>query len=117
MAVEHVGDENAGFSTESDLGAAMIRVRGWGFWSAELGVAFGDKVFAAGRKMVRGRLLLDFGNLKPMREEGQASLKTVFAALPLFHFSIASRNHLVKLQCMRLATEQGLKNVDFVENI
>ena len=117
MALEYVGDENAGFSTEPDPTASVVRVRGWGFWNAELGVAFGGKVFAACRSVVQGRVLLDFGDLKPMREEGQESLRTVFTALPQFRFSIMSRNHLVKLQCMRLATEEGLKTVDFVENL
>jgi hypothetical protein len=117
VAVDYVGDEKAGFCTEPDLNAAVVRVRGWGFWSAELGVTFGGKVLAACRTMPQGTMLLDFSDLKPMRDEGQESLRSVFAALPRFRFSMASRNHLVKLQCLRLATEGGVKNIEFVEKI
>ena len=115
MTVELVGDKNAGFSTDPDPQASVIRVRGWGFWSAELGVAFGGKVFAACRNLEGGLLLLDFGDLKPMRDEGQESLRTVFTGLPQFRFSIATKNHLLKLQCMRLATAQAVKHIEFVE--
>lgn len=105
-----VGDELAGFSVDF-APSDGVRVRGWGFWSAEVAAAFAGAVLEACRAQPRGAALtLDFADLKPMRDEGQQSVSRVLRAAPSLgvgSISIATTNPLTRLQFVRLASESG----------
>src|SRR5688572_9109580 len=108
--MERVGDEQAGFSVDP-VPSEGVRVKGWGFWSVEVASAFAGAVLEACRAQRRGApLLLDFADLKPMRDEGQQALSRVLRAAPSLGagtISIVTTNPLTRLQLVRLATESG----------
>jgi hypothetical protein len=108
------GDANAGFSAEfvSELG--VIRVRGWGFWSASVSTSFPTAVYEVCKASPKGSLLvMDMNELKPLREEGQKSFGDVLRMLPglgVARTSIVTTSQLTRLQLLRLVTECGMKN-------
>ena len=104
--MERTGDELAGYSIEFDAVANAVRVRGWGFWNAEVAASFGGKVTEACANRPRvASIQLEVTGLKPMREEGQRSFVSLLTALPktVTLTVVATGNHLTKLQLMRLA--------------
>jgi len=107
-----VGDEKAGFSVDFDAASAAVRVRAWGFWSAAVAAAFCSTIEAACRDRGPGLTLqIDMNELKPMREEGQASFSALVTLLPRLGVARAtatSTNQLTKLQLLRIASE-GVK--------
>lgn len=107
-----VGDEKSGFSVDFDASSATVRVRGWGFWSPAVAAAFCPAVENACRDRAAGlTLVMDMNDLKPMREEGQASFSTLVTLLPrlgITKASATSTNQLTKLQLLRVASE-GVK--------
>jgi hypothetical protein len=109
--MDRIGDDQAGFSVGYDPVRGIILVIAWGFWNAEVAMAFAAKVVSAcrERKGATG-LLLDMRDLKPMREEGQRSFASLVRSLPglgVFRTTVVTTSHLTKLQLMRLATENG----------
>ncbi|HTJ81748.1 MAG TPA: hypothetical protein VL400_08475 [Polyangiaceae bacterium] len=107
-----VGDEKAGFSVDFDASAATVRVRAWGFWSPAVAAAFCPAIETACRDRAAGlTLAMDMNELKPMREEGQASFSALVTLLPRLGIAKAtatSTNQLTKLQLLRVAAE-GVK--------
>jgi hypothetical protein len=116
--MERVGDELAGFSFGDDEGRGIFQVTGWGFWNAELAIAFGAKIPVAVRQRVGSkRLVFDMSNLKPMRDEGQEACAKVFrslAGLGVTSMTVVTVSHLMRLQLMRLVTESGAVNVQWL---
>ena len=113
-----IGDDQAGFSAVFDPAVSAIRVRGWGFWSAEVATAFAGTVVEACQAGPKGKtLLMDMTGLKPMRDEGQQSFGKLMARLPklgVARVTVAIDNPLTKLQLLRLVTEHGRKeSVEF----
>jgi hypothetical protein len=115
--MQRYGDDDAGFSILPDTGGG-VRVVGWGFWTAELAHSFDKAVLSACRQVNAGRLTLDMGQLKPMREEGQQAFASLFSMLKLVgvaEASVRTESHLTKLQLLRIARESGPKDsVQFV---
>ena len=109
--MDRIGDDQSGFSIRYDPVDGRIEVTGWGFWNVEVATTFATTVMAA----LRGRpeakqLLLDMGELKPMREEGQKSFANLIRALPSLGVTrahIATTSQLTELQLVRIATETG----------
>jgi hypothetical protein len=116
--MERVGDDLAGFSFGYDGAQDTFEVIAWGFWNADLAIAFGVKIPAALRQRVAtNRLVFDMSNLKPMRDEGQESCANVFRSLSglgVASTSVITTSHLTKLQLMRLATGSGAVNVQWL---
>jgi hypothetical protein len=109
--VERVGDDTAGFSFSFEARPPVLRVRGWGFWSVEVAAAFGSKLKEACRHHPAGTALhLDMRDLKPMREEGQASFGALLQAagrLGIAEVVIATQSSMTKLQLARIAADHA----------
>ena len=90
-------------------------MRGWGFWSREIAEAFDSTVSQVCRTSPhRAPLLMDLTELKPLREEGQQSFGALVGLLRVLGVGrtvIATSSQLTKLQLLRLASEQGMKDV------
>jgi hypothetical protein len=116
--MDRVGDEHAGFSFGYDASRDIFEVIAWGFWNADMALAFGVEVLAALRRRFGSkRLALDMSDLKPMRDEGQQSCANLFRALSDLGVTstiIVTTSHLTKLQLMRLATESGAVDVQWL---
>jgi hypothetical protein len=101
------GTDADGFSITFDEPSRLLRVRAYGFWSPEVAATFAASVIEACRPPRRPKeLVVDAADLKPQREEGQAALRSVFAALPglgIGRASVLTGNALTKLQLLRLA--------------
>ena len=109
MSERRFGDEQAGFTLGHDDGG-IIHSRAWGFWSAETGRAFGTIMLDACRQSNAVRLVLDMSELKPMREEGQASFAKLVGALTslgIGRLTVILTSQLMKLQLLRIAGEVG----------
>jgi hypothetical protein len=109
--MDRTGDDLAGFSVRYDPVDGRTEVTGWGFWSVEVATNFATKVMTALRERPEAKaLLLDLGELKPMREEGQKSFANLLRALPALGITrthIVTTSSLTKMQLMRIATETG----------
>lgn len=108
--VTSVGNEEAGYSVDYDAASASVRVRAWGFWTAEVAQGFGRAVQSGCAHRPKGTSLwMDMVDLKPMREEGQASFAEIVEALGRWGFActIHTGSHLTKLQLLRIVTERG----------
>jgi hypothetical protein len=116
--MDRVGDEHAGFSFGYDTAQDIFEVIAWGFWNADMAIAFGVKIPAALRQRIGSkRLALDMSGLKPMREEGQQSCANLFRALSelgVTSTTVVTTSHLTKLQLVRLATESGAVEVQWL---
>jgi hypothetical protein len=112
---QRMGDEQAGFSVSFDATTSTVRVRAWGFMSPEVAGAFGVLVRDACRSSPRrSALVMDMNELKPMRDEGQASFCKLMEALPSLHMSsttVLVTSQLVKLQLLRLANQTAAKGL------
>jgi len=101
------GTDADGFSITFEEPSQLLRVRAYGFWPPEVAAAFAASVLQACQPPRRAReLVVDAADLKPQREEGQAALRSVFAALPrlgIGRASVLTGNALTKLQLLRLA--------------
>jgi hypothetical protein len=109
------GTDADGFSITFEEHSRSLRIRTYGFWSSELAATFAASVVEACRAPRRAsEVFVDASDLKPQREEGQAALKTVFAALPglgIGRASVFTGNALTKLQLMRLANAGPAKGI------
>jgi len=112
--MKKVGNDQAGFSVVFDAEARAVRVRAWGFWSADVATAFAKTIVDVCLGTPKGGVLfLDMTGFKPMRDEGQASFGTLMAALPklgILRAIVTVDNPLTKLQLLRLVTEHGRKD-------
>jgi len=107
MANSRFGGDAAGFSVEYDAKGQALRVRGWGFWTAEIGRSFGVAVLDAyeAHHGVR-QVVMDMLDLKPMREEGQVSFAHVVNTLAekgATRVLVTVSSQLTRLQLLRLA--------------
>ena len=111
--VQRMGDDQAGFSVTFDATMAAVRVRAWGFMSPEVAGAFGILVRDTCRVSPKqSALVMDMTELKPMRDEGQASFRILMDALPSLHMSsttVLVTSQLVKLQLLRIANQTAAK--------
>ncbi len=112
--VRSFGDTEAGFSTEHDASARVVRVRTWGFWRLEVATLFARNVAtdcrAAGLPL---GLLIDVIQLLPQRDEGQAAfgeLMTVARGLGLRGTVVVGSNIITKMQLLRIAKERGVRD-------
>jgi len=116
MTMHRVGDDTAGYSVDATAGGIVITA--WGFWRPEVATAFAGVVAEACRGQPRGlTLTLDMRELKPMREEGQRSFAHVarsLRGLGISRTTIVTMNPLTKLQLVRLVTESGAADVEWV---
>jgi hypothetical protein len=107
--MQRVGDDGAGFSVDVDVAANAIRVRAWGFWTADVAAEFRTIVSDACRNRPRGAsLAFDMTELKPMRDEGQKAFGSVLAALPrlgITNATVSTGSQLTKLQLLRISGE------------
>jgi hypothetical protein len=107
--MQRVGDETSGFSVDVDMAANAVRVKAWGFWSADIAAEFRIVVPDACRNRPRGTsIAFDMTALKPMRDEGQQAFGSVLAALPrlgITDTTVSTSSQLTKLQLLRLAGE------------
>jgi hypothetical protein len=105
------GDDANGFSAEVDALAAVVRVAGWGFWNPEVARHFGSSVLDVCLQNPKVKeVVLDMRDLKPMRDEGQDSLRTLMASLPrlgIARATLITASHLTKLQLLRIVKESG----------
>jgi hypothetical protein len=116
LTSETFGDAAAGFEIRVDASAKIVAVKSWGFWDRETGSTFSPRVIRACRSIAAAQLLIDARELKPMRDEGQASFVTLLRALPNLRVSVTVRSHLVKLQFLRISQEQkAQERVEIVE--
>src|SRR5262252_1807029 len=116
--MKRFGDEKAGFSAAYEAMAGVIRVRAWGFWSAEVSAAFEPAVTEVCKSSPKGLpLQLEMAALKPLREEGQRSFGALIRALPGLgtgRVTISTASQLTKLQLLRLVAEHGsTQSIDF----
>jgi len=115
--MQRVGDETAGFSVDFPLTGGTL-VTAWGFWSVEIAAVFSTSVGAACRGPQRRQsLMLDMRELKPMREQGQQAVRDLLRLLPslgISRVSVLTTNPLTKLQLVRLATEMGAGNIEWI---
>lgn len=110
QGMTRAGDEEAGFSIERAFGE--LRVRAWGFWSAELASEFDHATVSE----VQGsqnlaQVWLDVGNLKPMRDEGQrawSSFLFLLHAAGVRSIKTIEPPPITKLQMMRLCRGVGV---------
>lgn len=108
--MKRAGDEEAGFSVERAFGE--LRVRAWGFWSAELATQFDHATVSE----VQGgpslaQVWLDVGSLKPMRDEGQRawlSFLCLLYAAGVRSIKTIEPPPITKLQMMRLCRSVGV---------
>lgn len=119
--MDPVGDAQSGFSIGYDPITGTIKVKAWGFWSADVGEQFGERVAEACRRRLTGsRLFLDMTDLKPMRDEGQrafGALVRALGSLGIARTSIVTTSHMTKLQLVRLATEYGGTGIEWITNL
>lgn len=114
----HFGDSEAGFSVEHDPITRTVRVDGWGFWSPEVAVEFGDAVIEACRNTPDARdMVMNMARLKPLRDEGLDAVGRVLSAavrLGVSLKSVVTGSHITKLQLLRLVKScQPNSRVDF----
>jgi hypothetical protein len=111
--IQRMGDDQAGFSVAVDAPTATVRVRVWGFMSAEVADAFGTMVRDACRASPRpSALVIDMTGAKPMRDEGQRSFGALMDALPSLHMAsitVVVTSQLVKLQLLRIANQSAAR--------
>jgi hypothetical protein len=110
-SADRIGNDQAGFSAGFDLETNAVRVRAWGFWSADVANAFGSRVSHVCRARPCGSaLVMDMSELKPMRDEGQRSFRLLLgelASLGIRTATIKTDNQLTRLQLRRLASQIG----------
>ncbi|MCC6872966.1 MAG: hypothetical protein IT378_01555 [Sandaracinaceae bacterium] len=109
-----VGDTEAGFSVELDEATRTVTVRGWGFWNADVALAFATAVLGACRRGRATGLVFETSELRPQREEGQEAIATMLAGLGLAgvaRVSVVTRNPLTRLQILRIVKERNLKDL------
>ena len=116
-----VGGAAGGYRIEVDPTTAVARVVAWGFWDVQVASSFGRDVCTAFGDSPRTReLVLDFGELKPMRDEGQHGLAEVIASLPRLGIEtakISTASQLTKLQLLRIVkSNDRTGRVRFVES-
>jgi len=107
-----VGTTDAGFSVDLDERARTVRIRTWGFWTAEVSAVFARVVTDTCRG---GQLLatvaVDARELKPQRPDGQQALGSMLAGLPALGIrqaTITTTNTLTKFQLLRIARERNV---------
>jgi len=112
--MKSIGDAAAGFSAVFDAERLAIRVRGWGFWSADVCGAFATTVSEVCSASPKGSsLLMDMTDLKPLRDEGQRAFGLLIGQLRQLGVgstSVTTSSHLTKLQLLRLVAENGMKD-------
>src|SRR5260221_4131523 len=100
--MKSIGDAAAGFSAALDAEHRAIRVRGWGFWSADVCEAFAPTVSEVCSASLKGAaLFIDMSDLKPLRDEGQRSFSILIRQLRRLGVgptSVTTTSHLTKLQ-------------------
>lgn len=114
--MHRAGNEEAGFSIDFDAPARALRVRVWGFWSAELAEKFSKAAPDACRARNATRISIDASALRPQNEAGQAAFRALLEVVPKLgtaRASVATQSTLMKMQLLRLVSETGAK--DFVE--
>lgn len=117
MAEVRVGNDEAGFSLSVESDALALKIVGFGFWSRETARSF----FPAVRDVLNvhprvTRMVFDYRELKPLRDEGQSGFRQVLIALrTMTHPSavILTSSPLTRLQLFRIVKESGC--LDLVE--
>jgi hypothetical protein len=113
--VRTYGDNKEGFSVDVVGGAVLVTARG--FWSTEIAEALDPAVTSAVRgEGRRTRLIFEVGDLRPLRDEGQAAFKAVISkalAGGTPEVVIRSSSALTKLQMLRIARELGKPEIRF----
>ena len=109
------GNDEMGFAIDTDVMTRTLTVRAWGFWSASIAVDFVNAVTEEQQRSGVRAIAFDMGDLKPMREEGQAAwtrlVARLSASVAIHKISIATRSQLTKLQLLRLARAAAGANV------
>ncbi|HEX2734407.1 MAG TPA: hypothetical protein VHM70_22515 [Polyangiaceae bacterium] len=113
-----VDEEGAGFSATLAPEEHVLRIVGYGFWSVDLAQRFSPMVRDAMRTAGNvSRLIFDFRDLKPLRDEGQrgfADVLTTLRALPNLHVLVLTSSPLTKLQLLRIVKEASyVGRIDF----
>ncbi len=117
MTSGRVGDDRAGFTVQI-MPHAIVEVKAWGFWDRETAAAFGPRVIDACRTHPKGALRMDLRDMKPMRDEGQASFALLLRSLGQTSLSLTVGSHLVKLQLLRIAEEaKAMPRVEFIDAV
>jgi hypothetical protein len=110
-----VGTKAAGFRIMCQPGGKAVRVEGWGYWPADVALAFGRDMISACRKVSSPlSFLFDATELKPQGHDGQEALRTLMRCLVQFGLSsvtISTNNILTKMQLTRLAKECGVESL------
>jgi hypothetical protein len=113
--MQRLGNQDDGFEVELHKETHAIRVKAWGFWSAELASKFLPTVVEACQGRVGPlSLLMDARGLKPQREPGQEALAMLMAALPglgVTGGNVMTDSSLTRLQLLRLAKERSAMNL------
>lgn len=104
------GDEVTGFSIALDR--SEVRVRAWGFWSAELAARFTRALEEETLGALRvDSLRVDVRELKPMRDEGQRAWTeglTFLMSRGVRTVQMSEPSPLTKLQFLRLCRNVGI---------
>jgi hypothetical protein len=109
----HVGNEEQGFSVDMDAATSTLRVKAWGFWTAETAEALLGSVVSDCPPNRMSSFVLDAVGLKPQREEGQRAIGSVLAMLSTLGIARAhliTDSSLTKLQLMRITKECGARD-------
>jgi len=100
------GTDADGFTITFEEMTRCLRIRMYGFWPPDIAASFATTVLDACRPPRRTtEVVVDASDLKPQRDETQAALVDVFAALPslgVAKASVLTDNALTKLQLLRL---------------
>lgn len=115
MAEVRVGNDEAGFSLSVEADDSALEIVGFGFWSRETASSFFPAVRDALNIHPRvTRLVFDYRDLKPLRDEGQDGFRQVLIALrTMTHPSalIITSSPLTRLQLLRIVKESGCSDL------
>jgi hypothetical protein len=115
MAGVRVGNDDAGFFLSVDADSSALQIVGFGFWSRETAIAFFPAVRDALNVHPRvTRLVFDYRNLKPLRDEGQDGFRQVLIALRTMLLPTAlvlTSSPLTRLQLLRIVKESGCSDL------
>lgn len=113
MATMHqrFGNNESGFSLGYDEANRVLKLHTWGFWDATLALTFERASTEACRANKPATLVVDVGQLKPQREEGQLAFTRLMGAAAGVGvarlLAVVGNNVLTKMQLMRLARQAG----------
>jgi hypothetical protein len=106
------GSEAGGFRIRA-APAVELYLEAWGYWSVDVVGAFSKYVRASAQRFAGVKVLtLDVRQMKPLRIDGQESLRECFrllATAPFTRGSVATANALTRMQLTRLFRECGLE--------